>query len=290
MKPGASPAATHAADAQPGLARRMQQRGPPLLIALRGRPHGPLLLSRGRATARRGAAAARRLSVPPPALPPQVLKDESQRLSLDQSGYKEKIKGEQLRFGSSSRVRCSSGGNAVSGGAGKPASWRRRRCCSSGTIACAVIARQQRLHQRQQRRDQGRQQQRRLNKAGHSWRCWRRHTNSCPDVPPSPTPENKEKIKLNNQLPYLVANIVEVLDVAPEEEEEEDGATVDLDAQRKGARGRAGARRRWGLRSLGGEEVARGASSRAMGLVRRGGGGRCQHGHRLDVLGCKGVG
>lgn len=30
--------------------------------------------------------------------------------------------------------------------------------------------------------------------------------------------ENTEKIKLNNQLPYLVANIVEVLDVDPEEE------------------------------------------------------------------------
>lgn len=36
--------------------------------------------------------------------------------------------------------------------------------------------------------------------------------------------ENHEKIKLNNQLPYLVANIVEVLGVDPEEEEEEDGA------------------------------------------------------------------
>lgn len=35
--------------------------------------------------------------------------------------------------------------------------------------------------------------------------------------------ENHEKIKLNNQLPYLVANIVEVLEVDPEEEEEEDG-------------------------------------------------------------------
>ena len=35
--------------------------------------------------------------------------------------------------------------------------------------------------------------------------------------------ENHEKIKLNNQLPYLVSNIVEVLDVDPEEEEEEDG-------------------------------------------------------------------
>lgn len=46
--------------------------------------------------------------------------------------------------------------------------------------------------------------------------------------------ENKEKIKLNNQLPYLVSNIVEVLDVQPEEDEEEDGAAVDLDSQRKG--------------------------------------------------------
>lgn len=45
--------------------------------------------------------------------------------------------------------------------------------------------------------------------------------------------ENKEKIKLNNQLPYLVSNIVEVLDVQPEDDEE-DGANIDLDAQRKG--------------------------------------------------------
>lgn len=29
--------------------------------------------------------------------------------------------------------------------------------------------------------------------------------------------ENKEKIKLNNQLPYLVSNIVEVLDIKPDE-------------------------------------------------------------------------
>ena len=36
--------------------------------------------------------------------------------------------------------------------------------------------------------------------------------------------ENHEKIKLNNQLPYLVSNIVEVLDMDPEEEDEEDGA------------------------------------------------------------------
>ena len=31
--------------------------------------------------------------------------------------------------------------------------------------------------------------------------------------------ENKEKIKLGNQLPYLVGNIVEILDVSPEDEE-----------------------------------------------------------------------
>ena len=31
--------------------------------------------------------------------------------------------------------------------------------------------------------------------------------------------ENKEKIKLSNQLPYLVGNVVEVLDVVPEENE-----------------------------------------------------------------------
>lgn len=48
------------------------------------------------------------------------------------------------------------------------------------------------------------------------------------------TKENEEKIKLNKQLPYLVANIVEVLDVNPEDDEEEDGANVDLDSQRQG--------------------------------------------------------
>lgn len=31
--------------------------------------------------------------------------------------------------------------------------------------------------------------------------------------------ENKEKIKLGNQLPYLVGNIVEILDVSPDDEE-----------------------------------------------------------------------
>lgn len=42
--------------------------------------------------------------------------------------------------------------------------------------------------------------------------------------------ENHEKIKMNKQLPYLVSNIVEILDLAPEDEE--DGANMDLDAQR----------------------------------------------------------
>jgi len=46
--------------------------------------------------------------------------------------------------------------------------------------------------------------------------------------------ENKEKIKLNKQLPYLVGNIVEILEMNPEDEAEEDGANIDLDSQRKG--------------------------------------------------------
>lgn len=52
--------------------------------------------------------------------------------------------------------------------------------------------------------------------------------------------ENKEKVKLNNQLPYLVGNIVEVLDSAPgegsdgEDDGEEDGAAADADAGRRG--------------------------------------------------------
>ncbi|KAJ3414826.1 26S proteasome regulatory subunit 6A [Chytridiales sp. JEL 0842] len=45
--------------------------------------------------------------------------------------------------------------------------------------------------------------------------------------------DNKEKIKLNKQLPYLVSNIVEILDMNPDDEPEEDGANVDLDASRK---------------------------------------------------------
>ena len=47
--------------------------------------------------------------------------------------------------------------------------------------------------------------------------------------------ENKEKIKLNKQLPYLVSNIVETLDVAPEDEgEDEDLSIQDADAQVRG--------------------------------------------------------
>merc|ERR1719419_494071 len=46
--------------------------------------------------------------------------------------------------------------------------------------------------------------------------------------------DNEKKIKQNKTLPYLVSNIIEVLDVNPEEEEEIEGANVDLDSQRKG--------------------------------------------------------
>ncbi|KAJ3215724.1 26S proteasome regulatory subunit 6A [Clydaea vesicula] len=46
--------------------------------------------------------------------------------------------------------------------------------------------------------------------------------------------DNLEKIKLNKQLPYLVANVVELLEMDPNEEPEEDGANIDLDAHRKG--------------------------------------------------------
>jgi len=46
--------------------------------------------------------------------------------------------------------------------------------------------------------------------------------------------ENAEKIKVNKTLPYLVSNVVELLDVDPEDQAEEDGANVDLDSQRKG--------------------------------------------------------
>lgn len=45
--------------------------------------------------------------------------------------------------------------------------------------------------------------------------------------------ENHEKIKLNNQLPYLVGNIVEILDMDLEDEDEEDGAVSYLEASGK---------------------------------------------------------
>lgn len=45
--------------------------------------------------------------------------------------------------------------------------------------------------------------------------------------------ENTEKIKVNKTLPYLVSNVIELLDVDPNDQEE-DGANVDLDSQRKG--------------------------------------------------------
>jgi len=46
--------------------------------------------------------------------------------------------------------------------------------------------------------------------------------------------ENAEKIKVNKTLPYLVSNVIELLDVDPEDHAEEDGNAVDLDSQRKG--------------------------------------------------------
>ncbi|XP_038599272.1 LOW QUALITY PROTEIN: 26S proteasome regulatory subunit 6A-like [Tachyglossus aculeatus] len=45
--------------------------------------------------------------------------------------------------------------------------------------------------------------------------------------------ENSEKIKVNKTLPYLVSNVISLLDVDPNDQEE-DGANTDLDSQRKG--------------------------------------------------------
>ena len=48
--------------------------------------------------------------------------------------------------------------------------------------------------------------------------------------------ENKEKIKLNKQLPYLVANVVEILDVTKEDQEEEQSeAAMDEYVRKKDA-------------------------------------------------------
>jgi len=48
------------------------------------------------------------------------------------------------------------------------------------------------------------------------------------------TKENTEKIKLNKQLPYLVGNVIEILDSVPDEDEHEEGGFLDADAQRDG--------------------------------------------------------
>jgi len=47
------------------------------------------------------------------------------------------------------------------------------------------------------------------------------------------TKDNKEKIKLNRQLPHLVANVAEILELE-KEEDDEDGAMQDIDTQRDG--------------------------------------------------------
>ena len=46
--------------------------------------------------------------------------------------------------------------------------------------------------------------------------------------------DNQEKINNNKQLPYLVGNVVELLDLSAEKEASEQGANVDLDATRSG--------------------------------------------------------
>lgn len=48
--------------------------------------------------------------------------------------------------------------------------------------------------------------------------------------------ENHQKIKQNKMLPYLVANVAEILDIDPDRDENDvaEGGQLDLDAQRKG--------------------------------------------------------
>jgi 26S proteasome regulatory subunit T5 len=46
--------------------------------------------------------------------------------------------------------------------------------------------------------------------------------------------ENTDKIKVFKVLPYLVSNVVEILDIDPQDQLEEDGGHTDLDSQRKG--------------------------------------------------------
>jgi 26S proteasome regulatory subunit T5 len=47
------------------------------------------------------------------------------------------------------------------------------------------------------------------------------------------TEDNKKKLKDNKKLPYLVANVVEVLDPSKQEDGEEDGGAADMDDERK---------------------------------------------------------
>ena len=46
--------------------------------------------------------------------------------------------------------------------------------------------------------------------------------------------DNEEKIQNNRQLPYLVGNVVEILEMKPSDEETEEGGTTDEDAARAG--------------------------------------------------------
>ncbi|BFZ53850.1 26S proteasome regulatory subunit 6A [Savitreella phatthalungensis] len=46
--------------------------------------------------------------------------------------------------------------------------------------------------------------------------------------------DNEDKISNNRQLPYLVGNVVEVLEMTPDDEEREEGGTTDEDAARSG--------------------------------------------------------
>ena len=46
--------------------------------------------------------------------------------------------------------------------------------------------------------------------------------------------DNEEKVKLNKALPWLVGNVVELLDAPEEDQEEQAGAAMDEDDARRG--------------------------------------------------------
>ena len=46
--------------------------------------------------------------------------------------------------------------------------------------------------------------------------------------------ENNDKVKINKTLPYLVATVIEILDVDPAEDGDTEGGNVDLDGQKAG--------------------------------------------------------